>query len=615
MKRFHFTPLRMLIVGLLLVVVGASAVASYARKVKERELHALFVGPFEVSEIPDRPYTVRSEYDLRAYTATEHEAPSAGPETEMPFPAKAKQPDDVAWIEGATREQFEAMRQERRTVDATTRATQREDRLRWRDAYRERIPSRVLRISYPPDGAVFPPNLCEPRVEWDDAINDLWQVTVGVTGTAIEHQFVTTEQQWRFPAKLWRIVREHAVTRDAWIQIKGVQRPDEDPKKALKIQAAPMVHFRISQHPADDYVVYRLVVPQFQAQKTPDTYIRDLRSFEQKPFLATRQRYCFSCHTFSSKRGTDGMMSIKMRLSVGEKKPVGLGIVDMASGKGWKAQFPFERKGFTYMDWNRTGDRLVISANQAFTSSRPLIHETQELEYSASDIAVYDLSRDRVAVVPGASAPDLLELYPAWTPDDQRIVFSRVQAGVSVRLMQFDLHVVDYADGKGGVPMALEGASQNGKSNYFARFSPDGKWLSFCMADQGSLIEPSSDLYVLPADLKGPAHRLECNADDAADSWHSWSSNSRWLIFTSKRDDGVFARLYLTQIDEEGHASPAVRLPLDKAPLECFNLPEFLNEKPRVSEREIFEVVRAESPTKNIESEKVRRAKSGKVGE
>ncbi|MCD6334105.1 MAG: PD40 domain-containing protein [Candidatus Latescibacteria bacterium] len=609
MKRFHFTSPRMLIVGLLLVIVGAYAVVSYARKVKDRKRHALFVGPSEVSKIPDRPYTLRSEYDLRAYTAAEEKTPSAGPETEMSFPGKAK-PSDAAWIEGATREQFEAMRQERRMVDAATGATQREDRLRWRDAYRERVPSRVLWISYPPDGAVFPPNLCEPRVEWDDEVNDLWQVTVGVTRTAIEHKFVTTERQWQFPKKLWSVFREKAVMRDAWIQIKGVRRPVGDAKKVGAIQAAPIVHFRISQYPADNYVVYRLVVPQFQAQKTPDTFIRDLRSFEQKPFLSTRQRYCFSCHTFSSKRGTDGMMSIKMRLSVGKKKPVGLGIVDMASGKGWKARFPFEHKGFTYMGWNSGGDKLVISANQAFSSSRPLIHETQELEYSASDIAIYDIAQERVALLPGANSPDFLEIYPAWTPDDQRIVFSRVQAGVSARTMKFDLYVVDYADGKGGVPTALEGASQNAKSNYFARFSPDGKWLSFCMADQGSLIEPSSDIYVLPADLQGPAHRLESNADDAADSWHSWSSNSHWLIFTSKRDDGVFARLYLTEIDAEGHASPAVRLPLEKPPLECFNLPEFLNERPRIPERQIFEVVRAESPTKEIqktESEKVRK--------
>ena len=601
MKQFHFTPLRILLVGFLLGT-GVVAVVLGTKYTHRKKLHALFVGPSEVmAGVSDRGYYPRLAYDLRAYVSDVEEYLSSETETEIPFPAKPKR-QDIEWVEGLTREQLEAMRRERRVVDATTGATPGEDRLRWREVYQERVPSRVLRISYPPDGAVFPPNLCEPSVEWDDGGNGLWQITVGVSGTSLRWSFVTAQRWWWFPSDIWRIVRKKAVEHEAWIQVKGIQRVDAHRKGAAVIQVSPPVHFRFSEHPVDHYVVYRLVSPQFQAQKTPDTFIRDLRSFRVKMFLSARQRYCFSCHTFSSKTGTEGMMSIKMRFTAGKEKPSGLGVVDMASGKGWKVQFPFAHKGFTYMGWNAEGDKLVVSANQAFTSSRPLIHETQELEYSASDIAVYDLAQDRVALLPGASSPDYLEIYPSWTPEGRRIVFSRVKARVSARIMQFDLYVVDYNDGEGGTPVAVEGASQNGKSNYYARYAPDGKWMSFCMADQGSLVESSSDLYVLPGDLRGPAHRLACNAAYAADSWHSWSSNSRWLVFASKRDDGIYARLYLTQIDEEGYASPAVRVPVKDSPLESFNLPEFLAGMPQMGEPQLFEVVRAEAPTITLQS-------------
>jgi len=246
------------------------------------------------------------------------------------------------------------------------------------------------------------------------------------------------------------------------------------------------------------------------------------------------------------------------------------------------------------MAWNSKGDKLAVSANQSFASSTPVIHETQELEYTSSDIAIYDLKQDRTWLLPGASLPDYIEIYPAWTPDDGRIVFSRVRAGTSARVMKFDIYVVDYNEGRGGTPVPVEGASDNGKSNYYARFSPDGRWMSFCMADQGSLVEPSSDIYLLPGNLEGPPHGLECNSEYAMDSWHSWSSNSKWLAFASKRDDGIYARIYLTHIDQEGHASPAVRLPVKGAPLESFNLPEFLADKPLFREEELFDVVRAE---------------------
>jgi len=88
----------------------------------------------------------------------------------------------------------------------------------------------------------------------------------------------------------------------------------------------------------------------------------------------------------------------------------------------------------------------------------------------------------------------------------------------------------------------------------------------------------------------------------AADSWHSWSSNGRWLVFASKRDDGVYARLYLTHIDGNGRASPAVRLPLKERLRESFNIPEFLVDFPMIEERELYEAIRLEGPTQGLEA-------------
>jgi hypothetical protein len=74
---------------------------------------------------------------------------------------------------------------------------------------------------------------------------------------------------------------------------------------------------------------------------------------------------------------------------------------------------------------------------------------------------------------------------------------------------------------------------------------------------------------------------------DNTDSYHSWSSNSRWLIFSSKRIDGLTARFFISYIDEKGNSAKPFILP-QKDPefyqrfLKSFNLPEFSTLEVRV---------------------------------
>jgi Tol biopolymer transport system component len=226
---------------------------------------------------------------------------------------------------------------------------------------------------------------------------------------------------------------------------------------------------------------------------------------------------------------------------------------------------------------------------------QPIVHETQFAGQPTSDLAICDTATDSAHLLPGASDPDEIELFPCWTPDGKSLVFCWAPSGVHPALVKYDLRVIPFDEGKGGKASPIPGASNNSRSNYYPRFSPDGKWLSFCQSDGGCLIKSSSDIFLMPAGLKGPPRKLACNAPHAADSWHSWSSNSRWLVFASKRDDGVFARLYLTHIDEKGRSSPAIRIPVRKMPLQCFNIPEFLNQDPLIRETDLYNVLRVEN--------------------
>jgi tetratricopeptide (TPR) repeat protein len=62
-------------------------------------------------------------------------------------------------------------------------------------------------------------------------------------------------------------------------------------------------------------------------------------------------------------------------------------------------------------------------------------------------------------------------------------------------------------------------------------------------------------------------------------SWHSWSSSSRWLIFSSKLNS-PYTQLFVTHIDEHGVDAPAVLLEQLTAPDRAANIPEFVAAAP-----------------------------------
>jgi hypothetical protein len=108
------------------------------------------------------------------------------------------------------------------------------------------------------------------------------------------------------------------------------------------------------------------------------------------------------------------------------------------------------------------------------------------------------------------------------------------------------------------------------------------------------IYQPSSDLFMI--DLANrQIRRLEINSPEA-DTWHCWSSNSRWIVFSSKRRDGLFARPYFSYCDTTGRFSKPLLLPQQDPAfydsfLKTYNLPELIQEPIRVSERDFAEAI------------------------
>jgi len=244
--------------------------------------------------------------------------------------------------------------------------------------------------------------------------------------------------------------------------------------------------------------------------------------------------------------------------------------------------------------------RYVVST----VKDRSVFLATPGLEFSQlffpiqGILAVYDRQTGEFKALPGADDPAFVQSNPVWSPDGKWIVFARSRAyklrhfeRMNAVLLTdeecreflkegktflYDLYRVPFNDGKGGVAEPLRGASHNGRSNFFPKFSPDGKWIVFCQATSFMLLQPDSELYIIPSE-GGMARRLACNLP-RMNSWHSWSPNSRWLVFSSKTGT-PYTRLFLAHMDGEGNSSPPVLLEHFTEPDRAANIPEFVNLK------------------------------------
>ncbi len=204
-------------------------------------------------------------------------------------------------------------------------------------------------------------------------------------------------------------------------------------------------------------------------------------------------------------------------------------------------------------------------------------------------LAWYDRRTAKLKPLSGADDPRYVQTGATWSPDGKYLVFSRAEAGEAYPAgakpalyandpnetqIQYDLYRIPFNGGKGGRAEPLVGASQNGMSNNFPKVSPDGRWIVFVQCRNGQLMRPDSQLYIIPSS-GGKARRMRCNTP-RMNSWHSFSPNSRWLVFSSK-SPSPYTEMYLTHIDEEGRDSPAILIENATAANRAVNIPEFLN--------------------------------------
>lgn len=347
----------------------------------------------------------------------------------------------------------------------------------------------------------------------------------------------------------------------------------------------------VSSDSIDGYVAYRLIEPTYANWNGMAICQRDLASFEETEILSNRKsgNNCINCHTFN--QGNPDELVMHMR-----KVNAGTLLIRDGVCQKLNTQTPYTISNFVYPDWHPSGEQIAFSTNitqMSFYDAHPKIIEVYDAQ---SDIVMYDIQRNEVYTSPMLSDPDKLENFPFFAPDGKRLYFctcDRVDSlpqqfekvryricsiGFDLASRRFDERVDTLVD-----------LTASGKSATLPSVSPDGRFILCSVAPSGCFSSwiPESDLYLYDLREKTVRPASEWNSEQA-ESCTSWSSNSRWVVFSSRREDGVYNRLYIAHIDASGRLGKPFLLPqrdpaFNLRDMKAYNLPRLVKGAVRVS--------------------------------
>jgi hypothetical protein len=330
-------------------------------------------------------------------------------------------------------------------------------------------------------------------------------------------------------------------------------------------QYQPIVN-HVAEEEIDGHLAFRLIGPVHNLWHDVEIHQRNLMSFEESAILDGKPlaRGCVNCHTFARNDPHRMLVAFRSRL--------GRGTLLVDHGKVEKLDM---RMG--YAAWHPTGRMAAYSINhldQFFHIAGPEVRDVIDLDGA---LAYYRLDARKSKMVPGASNNNRLESYPAWSPDGRYLYFSsapvlwaRGKRDASSELpdryaeVKYDLRRIRYDidSDQWGQPETVLSAEKTGLSILLPRISPDGRFLLVCMCRYGCfpVYQPSSDLYMMDL-ARGTLKKAEEVNSEFSESWHSWSSNSRWIAFSSKRGGGTFTRCYLSYVDQTGRTHKPLIVP------------------------------------------------------
>ena len=394
------------------------------------------------------------------------------------------------------------------------------------------------------------------------------KITVTVKGSTGEWTFKGKRGLVSFPIRKWHKMLEAEKGGEISVNVLSANRSK---------QSSVDFKWTISADSIDKYMSYRLIEPAYEVWRGMQIEQRDLESFSSRLLGDNRnaEQCCMNCHT-SNRNGTSFM---HLRGAKG-------GTILNRNGKLVKLNTRTEKTGNTvYGDISADG-RYGVFTTADITFA---IHSRQDMRMEVydkrSDLVVLDFDNLTVTDSPATSGDEYQETFPCFSADGRTIFFCRAvhhNQPDSISEIHYDIAVVEFdpQTGKMGDRVITIVPAGNKLSFSHLKASPDGHWLMATAAEYGTfpVWHKECELWLIDLKSRKIDTMSKVNAY-GADSYHSWSSNSRWIVFASKRDDLVYGRPYIAYIGPDGTIGKPFLLP-QKDPdkyttmLKSFNLPE-----------------------------------------
>ena len=375
----------------------------------------------------------------------------------------------------------------------------------------------------------------------------------------------------------------------------------------------------VSPDSIDAYLSYRLIPSSFVSYEALTISQRCLENYDESVIYDNKlcsfevEGQCINCHNYQ--QYNPERMQFHARQKWG-------GTVIAYDGKIKKVDMRSDSilSAGVYPAWHPWLKLIVYSTDktlQSFHTTDPNKIEVYDL---ASDIIAYDIDKGEVTNLENDTTE--FEVFPAWAPDGRTLYYCSAhyerhdygktataellkrckELKYNIYKKSFDPETMQF--GPRELVFAADAVDQ---SAVLPRVSPDGRWLVFTMAAFGyfHIWHHDADLWMM--DLQtGEAQPMTALNSPDTESYHSWSSNGRWLVVSSRRDDGTFTRPFFAHIDNDGHSGKPFELPqhdpdYHRQFLRSYNIPEFMHGPVSITPQTFADILKGEGePVKYV---------------